>query len=376
MACGRSYVPCIGGGILGPMAKSRRITFESTARLYYRSPLLRLIEGTVLLLGVFEDESKESNFHQEHCDLLEAQFESLQDIGLALEPVRANLHGSRFGESKDDSLAVIGQFIDYALALGLSVGRALQDQDSALAKSWTNDPVIDAWLDRIEALSKEWRDEDDPAWQQARRVEASLFAKAGTESDISAGQQQAQISMVAGVEYVRHAAQLCWKHGLRSALSPVILVVLDLALVAEKLGSVEDGEVTADGVLGPVLPAGILAPFKSEGDVPPKTIEHLHPEYELLSMDNRKIHRRFGSAHSKTVKSIFESWGYERGWSWKKADFESLFDRLALGKTVSASARRHKPQPDRKTLQKRHSRFLKAMRLDLPERPARGKSVH
>ena len=127
---------------------------------------------------------------------------------------------------------------------------------------------------------------------------------------------------------------LCWDNGLRSAYAPLFLVLDDLTGWSDR-SEIEAGrKPTSDGIMGPLFSAHLTVTVASDGEKASQPFTHRFPEWRLLAMSPRELRTATGTAFQGAFHHRMHEFGYRHGHKWEVLDFNMLFDRLYLKRSV------------------------------------------
>ena len=124
---------------------------------------------------------------------------------------------------------------------------------------------------------------------------------------------------------------------------------------------------TADGILGPLFPAHMTVTIASDGEKASQPSTHRFPEWLLLAMSLRELRTATGAAFQGEFRRRIHEFGYRHGHKWEVLDFNMLFDRLYLKRSVLQVAGNR--NEDLSLVQRRTNELRKTLHLEPPRSP-------
>ena len=343
------------------------ITVDSANTRTWSSDYLDLVEGTVLLLGEYETRPESEEYRREHKRIAASASANMRRLSRQLAPMRAKLLRRGLGLSREETGVALSLFSFETFMYGIKTVLDLAENEDPELVSWREDERAAAWYSKQSSLNLPG---DLNSLMQMSRRDLRLVERFRRRSGkklrrkIAIGDRH---DLVGCLTYLRGMINLCWDNGLRSAYAPSFLVLGDLTGWSDR-SEIEAGrKVTADGIMGPVFPAHVTVTIASDGENASQPSTHRFPEWLLLAMSLRELRTATGAAFQGEFRRRMHEFGYRHGHKWEVSDFEMLFDRLYLKRSVlQVAVNRNK---DLSLVQRRTNQLRKTLHLEPPRSP-------
>ena len=343
------------------------ITVDSANTRTWFSDYLDLVEGTVLLLGEYETRPESEEYRREHKRIAASASANMRRLSRHLAPMRAKLLRRGLGLSREETGVALSLFSFETFMYGIKTVLDLAENEDPELVSWREDERAAAWYSKQSSLNLPG--DLNSLMQMSRRdlrLVERLRRRFGKKlrRKIAIGDRD---DLVGCLTYLRGMINLCWDNGLRSAYAPSFLVLGDLTGWSDR-SEIEAGrKPTADGIMGPVFPAHVTVTIASDGENASQPSTHRFPEWLLLAMSLRELRTAAGAAFQGEFRRRMHEFGYRHGHKWEVSDFEMLFDRLYLKRSVlQVAVNRNK---DLSLVQRRTNQLRKTLHLEPPRSP-------
>ena len=346
------------------------ITVDSANTRTWSSDYLDLVEGTVLLLGEYEMRLESEEYRREHKRIAASASASMRRLSRQLAPMRAKLLRRGLGLSREETGVALSLFSLETFMYGINTVLDLAENEDPELVSWREDERVAAWYSKqsslnlpgdLNPLAREMQ-----MSRRDRRLAERFLRRFGKKlrRKIATGDRH---DLVGCLTYLRGMINLCWDNGLRSAYAPSFLVLNDLTGRSDR-SEIEAGrKVTADGILGPLFPAHLAVTTASDGENASQPSTHRFPEWLLLAMSLRELRTATGAAFQGEFRRRMHEFGYRHGHKWEVLDFNMLFDRLYLNRSVLQVAGNR--NEDLSLVQRRTNQLRKTLHLEPPRSP-------
>lgn len=338
---------------------------------------LNLVEGTALLLGVFEERPESAPYRAERENLRQQAgppliwlFGELDELSSWL---RAQYTGSQDAEDlpEDQHVKLFELAMQFApLLLNVYIQ---QDDDSDLIQ-WIS-KLIELFSEDVDGVGfvdrlmlSDWNAGIDSMFDSSSAVDEDADGLDVPMSMLDGGGvDDTETERLEGiVEFIRGVVELCWRYQLRSALAPIFIVLDDVRRLAPQPEVGSNGSLDVERLLNELFPRSVAAEFSSKGTVSPEPNTFGVKEWLLLMMSPSEMRGEFGKTFYEDFRERLEQFGYSRKLPWAEGDFEMLYARQVLGLSIAAVAECHGISDVH--AQRRIAALVETLKLDPPRR--------